>query len=257
MKQFQLAALLLLATLSACNKDDQAQPNPNNPTPQQTTKKLAGYTYQGVDINPLVIKYDAKGRVVHQSDGEDIVDVSYTANQVHIVSKRTSVNSAVYNFTGKLNAQGFVTEGSAVSAFNGIPRNVTYTFEYDATGYLKRVISNYNAGEFVYDYRYTYKNGDMASFEVYVNNVYDYGGAWEYDLNTEDRSGLSWQHLNVGNTFTGKPNKHLATKYTGFRDGKVSWYVDYVYTFDAEGYPVSGALAFSSGNAYTVFYKYQ
>ncbi|MBK8966312.1 MAG: hypothetical protein IPM36_06465 [Lewinellaceae bacterium] len=49
----------------------------------------------------------------------------------------------------------------------------------------------------------------------------------------------------------------MATKYTGFRDGKVSWYVDYVYTFDAEGYPESGALAFSSGNAYTVFYKYQ
>lgn len=201
MKPSQLAALLLLAALTACHKDDQTQPGPGNPTPQQTTKKLVGFTYQGVDINPLVIKYDAKGRVIHQSDGEDITDVSYTNNEVHIVSKRTSVNSVVYNFTGKLNAQGFVTEGSAVSAFNGIPRNVVYTFEYDAAGYLKRVISNYSAGESIYDYRYTYKNGDMANFEVYVNGVYDYGGAWEYDQNTEDRSGLSlaapqyWQFL--------------------------------------------------------------
>lgn len=254
MKHFQLAAMLLLVSFAACKKDDQQQPDPVQPG---AAKKLIKFSYQGVDIAPLELEYDAKGRVIRMNDGEDASTVSYSGNQVQIKEIRETENREVFNFTGKLNSNGWVTEGNGVSSYNGIPRNVQYVFEYDAAGYMTRKTANYNQGESIYDYHYTYKNGDMATMDVFVNGVYDYGGAWEYDENTQDRNGLNWEHLNVASTFTGKTNKHLATKYTGFRDGKVSWYANYVYGFDANGYPTSNAVSISNGNVYTVYYQYQ
>ena len=254
MKHFQLAALLLL-TLIACNKVDLTEPDPTVPT--TAPKKLTGISYADNKYLPTLISYDSKGRVVKVDDGDDVSTITYTGNEVHIVEFRKSENREVFNFKGKLNSKGLLTEGGGTASYSGTVRQEKYTMEYDADGQMTRRIMDFNNGETIYEYRFTYQNGNLTGMEVYKNGVYDYSGVWEYDLNTKDWSGLNWNQFNTGNSFTGKTNKNLAKKYTGYRDGKVSWYADYVYTFDTAAYPVTNTVSISNGNKYTLIYEFK
>jgi hypothetical protein len=252
MKNIQFAAMLLLTIIASCKKDDQL--GPNDPT---VPKKLVSISYADNKYLPTQISYDSKGRVVKMDDGEDVSTLSYTGNEVHIVEFRKAENREVFNFKGKLNSKGWLTEGGGTASYSGTVRQEKYNMEYDADGRMTRRIMDFNNGETVYEYRFSYKNGNLASQEVYINGVYDYGGVWEYDLNTKDQSGLNWNQFGPGNNFTGQTNKNLAIKYTGYRDGKISWYADYVYTFDAAAYPITNAVNISTGNTYTLVYEFK
>ena len=254
MKNNTIVALLLLIVFGACKKDQEntqiLQPN--------AAKRLVGFQYEGDKYAPLTIEYDGKSRVIRMDGGEDVSIVTYSGNQVHIKETRKAENREVYNFTGKLNAQGNVVEGEAISNYSeAIVNQVKYKFEYNAEGYMTRKIQDFNAGDRVYDTQYTYENGNLTHYKTYVNGVYDYGGTWEYDHTKKDKSGLTWEHFGVANTFTGKANQNLAIKYTGLRPDGSSWYSVSTYTMDNEGYPVSCAVSISNGNQYKLLYQYQ
>lgn len=255
MKNIQLAAMLLLTIFASCKKE--ALTDPVDPTTPVAQKKLTGYTYQGIDSNPVKIEYDSQGRIVLFDDGEDATTMLYSGNAVQFIEKRKSENDReVFNVTCKLDSKGRIIEANGTSAYTLPARQVKYTFEYNSDGYMTRKIQNYNDGASVYDFHYTYKDGNLASFEAFLNGAYDYSGAWEYDKNTTDHNGLNWDQFIPCPGCTGKTNKNLPVKYTSYRDGKVSWYADYAYTFDAQGYPLTNAIAISNGTAYTLVYQY-
>ena len=255
MKNSAIIALLLLLVMGACKKD---QDDPSTIVDPIASKKLMGYTYENNQYNPGVIEYDAQGRVISFDDGEDKSTITYNGNEVKINEWRKSENREVYNFVGTLNAQGNLVEGAGVSMYNqGIVQQLQCSFEYDASGYMTRKIQNYNNGANIYDYKYTYEGGNLTSFKVYVNDVYDYGGVWEYNTTQKDRIELNWEQFGPPNTFTGKTNKNLASKYTGVRPGASSWFVDFIYTYDSAGYKASCRFDYWDGKSYKVFYQYQ
>ncbi len=255
MKNISLVALLLLVAFGACKKDDTTVSEDPTPT---TEKRFIGYTYENNKYDPLSVEYDSKGRVARFDEGEDVSTITYSGSEVQIKEWRKAENREVFNVKGKLNAQGNLTEASGTSEYNqGMPRQVKYTFEYDANGYVTRKIQNYDNGTAVYDHRYTYTNGNLTGFQVLTNGVYEYGGTWEYDTNREDKMGINWNHFNPANQFTGKTNRNVAIKYTGHRPGSPDWYSTSSYVYDNDGYPVSCAVNVSNGNAYKLLYQFQ
>lgn len=256
MKNALHVALLLLLVFGACKKDDTTLPqDPNTPN---AAKRFMGFTYEGNKYAPVSVEYDAKGRVTRFDDGGDVSTLTYTGNEVNITEVRKDENRVVFNFKGKLNAQGLMTEGSGTSEYNqGQLRQVQYTFEYNAEGYMTKKIQNYDNGATVYEHRYTYTNGNLTGYQVLTNGVYEYGGVWEYDTTREDKMGINWNHFNPANQFTGKTNRNVAVKYTGKRPGATDWYSTSMYVYDAEGYPISCAVSISNGTSYKLLYQFK
>lgn len=256
MKHLPVLAILMLFFFAACQKDEQPQIN-NTSTQNQALKRLVNINWDNLPDNWVKLKYDSKGRVIEVDGDEDIYTITYQNNQVHVSEFRKAENRIVFDFTGKLNAKGHVTEGSGTSSYTGKVYQETYKFEYDAAGNLVMKFLDRNNGELTFRYDYFYKNGNLSGFDAYMNGVLDYSGAYEYYADREDRSKINWEQFSTANTFTGNVNKNLMSKYTGFRDGKESWHVNFTYDFDADGYPVSATAAYSSGKTYILSYKYQ
>lgn len=257
MKNAPFFALLLVLVFASCKKDDTTLPQ--DPGSPNTAKRFMGFTYEGNKYAPVTVEYDAKGRVTRFDDGGDVSTLTYSGNEVTIKERRTDDgNREVFNFTGKLNAQGNMTEGSGISEYNqGQPRQVKYTFEYNAEGYMTKKTQNYDNGATVYEFLYTYKDGNLTGFQVLTNGVYEYGGSWEYDTAHEDKLGINWNHFGPANQFTGKTNRNVAVKYTGHRPGTQDWHSTSTYVYDSEGYPVSCAVNISNGNSYKLLYQFK
>jgi hypothetical protein len=256
MRNISLVALLLLLVFGACKKDDTSiiVPDPVEPA----AKRFMGFTYENNKYAPVTVEYDSKGRVSRFDDGGDVSTLTYSGSEVSISEWRTEDNREVFKFKGKLNPAGKLTEGSGTSEYNkGMPRQVKYTFEYNADGYMTRKVQNYDNGTTVYDYRYTYTNGNLTSFQALTNGVYEYGGHWEYDTAREDKMGINWNHFNPANQFTGKTNRNIATKYTGVRPGTADWHSTSTFVYDTEGYPLSCAVNVSNGTSYKLLYQFK
>ncbi len=248
MKQISIFALSLLVLFSACKKEDPIE------VPVEAGKRLVGISTDGDEGPPSSIEYDDNGRVVKYEDAEDLTRFSYKGNEVSITEWRKTENREVFNFKGLLNAKGQLYYGTAHSSYNlnNVEEQV-YTFEYDANGYMIRKTRNGNQGASIYVYEFSYEHGDMKEYKVYWNGAFNYGGAWEYDLSKQDKTNLNSQQFNGPNKFTGKTNRHLATKYTG----NTGWYVNMVYTFDAQGYPSSNTLTYDDGDVIKLHYQFE
>jgi hypothetical protein len=256
MKLSSFVLLALFLSMVACKKDDTNQID-IVPAPA-SGKKLMGYSYENNKYAPLSIQYDAQGRVTIFDDGEDVATLKYEGNEVRVSEWRKSENREVFSFTGKLNAQGLLTEGSGISAYNlSAVRPVKFTFEYSSDGYMTRKVQSYDNGALTYEYLNTYTNGNLTSFKVNTNGTYEYGGEWEYDLTKENKVNINWSHFYQGNTFTGKSSKNMAIKYTGKRPGTQDWFSTHQYVYDKDGYPVSCATSVSNGNTYKLLYTFK
>lgn len=200
MKNIQILTILLFSFLVACHKEDQPETLPE-PGPD-TVKRLALMTNETLPENWLKLKYDNKGRVILSEDDEDKYTVTYTGNEIHVVNFRKTENQVVFDFTGKLNAQGNIISGTGTSNYTQLYQE-KHSFEYDAAGNMTKKVLDRNNGEIVYTYQYMYKNGNLEGYDVYVNGVYDYGGRFEYYTDKIDKSGLNWNHFDTPNNFTG------------------------------------------------------
>jgi len=257
MKFSSLVVLAVFLSFVACKKDDSTLPTDIVPTPTKE-KKMMGFTYENDKYAPLSIQYDAQGRVSVFDEGEDVATIKYEGTEVKINETRKAENREVFSFTGKLNTQGLMVEGSGKSEYNkGQIRPVKYTFEYNSDGYMTRKVQSYDNGATVYEYIYAYTNGNLTSFKVNTNGTYEYGGEWEYDLTKTNKININWEHFNPGNTFTGKTSKNMFTKYTGKRPGTQDWFSTHQYEYDNDGYPVSCATSISNGNAYKLLYTFK
>lgn len=258
MKNLLILLAFSVVMLSSCQQEPIVPTIDPDPMDEPAAPKfLMGFTYEGGTSHPVSIKYDEKGRTTWMDGGEDVYTVTYNGSEISIVAWRTEANKEVFNFKGKLNAAGNLVEGAAIENYSAITYQVKYSFEYNAEGYMTRKYRDANDGALVYDYRYTYKNGNMTEFKAYKNGEYDYGGAWEYDAELLDRSGFSWELFSPYNNFTGKSNRNLAVKYTGKRPNGSSWYVDFSYEMAPSGYPETSTSKYSNGNSYKIFYDFQ
>lgn len=254
-RSFVLFALLL--SFLACKKDETTAPTDIVPA-TASGKKWMGFTYENNQYAPLSIAYDAQGRVSQVDEGEDVATIKYKGAAVTINEWRKAENREVFSFTGSLNAQGLLVEGSGKSEYNkGSVRAITYTFEYNNEGYMTRKVQSYDNPLAVYEYIYGYTDGNLTSFKVNTNGSYEYGGEWEYDLTRPNKFNINDSHFSPGNTFTGKSSKHMAVKYTGKRPGTQDWFSTHQYEYDKEGYPISNATSVSNGNAYKLLYTFK
>jgi YD repeat-containing protein len=248
MKKATIFSLSLLLLLNACKKDDG-----NDDTLAAAPKKLVKMSYENNVSAPSTIEYDAQGRVVRFDDGEDVTTFTYNGNEVKIKEFRTSENREVFSFTGQLNAKGYLVQGTAISQYNqSSVEGQTFTFEYDNNGYMTKKTRTGSGGN-VYVYEYTYSKGNMIGFKVYLNGVFSYGGNWEYADNKADKSKLNWEQFNGPNTFTGKTNQLLPTKYTA----SSGWFVNMSYMVDNQGYATTNTLTFSNGDVSKVYFDFE
>ncbi len=249
MKNILIFAFALITLFSACKKDDSIV------IPAPVSKKLTGITYENNQFAPESIEYDAQGRISRYVGSEDILTYTYKNNEVVITEWRVTDNREVFSFKGQLNAAGNITKGSGTSSYNaGTNQTVDYTFEYNASGNMVKKTQNINQGTSIYVFDYIFNgSGDMTEVKVYLNGVYSYGGTWEYDNTKKNKFGLNSEQFYGPNAFTGKPNQHMAIKYTG----STGWFVDMVYTYDNQGYPNSNTLKYSDGDTYKLFYTFE
>ncbi|MCB0524077.1 MAG: hypothetical protein H6576_04210 [Lewinellaceae bacterium] len=253
MKNISIFALLVLLAFGACKKDD-TKPNNNGSTISPSSgKQLVSLKYDNNQSDPSYYEYDDKGRVIKYVDGDDVFTYSYIGNEVWATEFRTSDNRQVFNFKGVLNSAGNVIKATGVSNYNpAIFNNIEFTFEYNSDGYLIRKTSVYE-NLYTYKVEYTYTNGNLTGVKTYKDGVFEYGGTYEYSSTKPNKIGLKWTDFAGANTFAGKPNKNLHTKYIA----SSGWYVNDVYTFDSEGYPVTCTATYSDGKIYNLNYEFK
>lgn len=261
MKSIQIFALFLLASLSSCQKDPieaTALPVTSGafiPAPQAPTKRLSErINFAANDY--VSLQYNSAGQVVRMEEEDGVYTFTYTGSTVHIVDSSTVQNRIVWDFTGQLNADGFLVSGNAISSRVGAPVPVTYTFTYNKLGYLIQRNMDQNNGQNVYVMNYTQKDGNLIRLDVTRNGAYNYGGIYGYGT-TQDKLKLNWDRFDVINNFTGMSNRNLPTKYIGLDNtGNKSWDKTMTYSLDSDGFPVKVEEVFSNGNVWEFEYFY-
>jgi hypothetical protein len=93
----------------------------------------------------------------------------------------------------------------------------------------------------------------MTEYKVLRNGIFDWGGKWEYSDTPADKSNLNWEQFSFPNTFTGKTNKLLPSKYTA----SSGWFVNWTYVLDNQGYPSFFTSMYNDGKTYKYLYTFE
>lgn len=251
MKHLIFIAFMALTLAPSCKKED-------TPPTFASNKLLTSIEYQySDDTSSVEYTYDNKSRVITSDDGDDQVTYEYTNNEVIIKEWRTSENREVFYFKGTLDANGYISAGTATSKYSP---NFTYqqqhTYEYDANGYLTKATILRDNGQ-KYEYRYTFSGGNLMKQESFTNDVLDVYFLYEYASGYPNNTKLSsTSHFLPVNTLMGKNSAQKNVKFTRVRPGVPDDSTVNSYTTDADGYVVRQNSVQLNGSTYTVLYHY-
>lgn len=202
--------------------------------------------------------YNTNGTISGYEEHENDMLITYSGNTVHIVDTNPLTNTLNWDFTGQMDAQKRLVSGSGVQMQNGVMIPRTYSFFYNAAGFMTKREINVNNGQTVWTYDFTYKNGNLNKMVAQLNGAVYFSCVYEYMGNLPNK--FDWNadwRFHVPNTFTGKTNKHLPTKYTSFdQSGNVSWFMDYTYTLGVDAFPIKMESVISNGTVNTYEYIY-
>lgn len=265
MKSIQFLAFAALCFLVSCQKDEmipteQTQNFMENaaaaPLPVKRLKERINLN-NGLDY--MRLDYNSNGTLSRYEEHEDDMVFTYSGNTVHIVDTDPLTNTVKWDFTGQLDAKKRLVSGSATQMQNGVKVPRTYSFSYNAAGFMTQRELNINNGQMVWTYDFTYSNGNLIGVVAKLNGAVYHSSAYEYtgSLPNKFNWNADWRFTMVPNTFTGNVNKHLPTKYTAFdANGNVSWFVDYTYTLGSDNFPVKMESVMSNGTVNAYEYTY-
>ncbi len=252
MKHLIFIAFAAITLAVSCKKDDTNLTN-------DPVKILTGIEYQYTDDTSKVqYTYDAQGRLLTTDNDDEQVTYQYNNNEITIREWRKTENREVFYFKGTLNANGYLSSGTATSKYSA---NATYEqthqYEYDANGYLVKASIERNNNQ-RYAYHYYYTNGNLAKYEFYNNDVLNSYYTYEYTSGNREHSTMPGVSTFVPeNTFMGKVSAQKPVKYTRIRAGSADESTTNTYTTDEDGYVVKQITVQPDGTTYTVLYYYE
>lgn len=134
MKQLSLSALLILATLASCKKDDDDEPVITPTTP--TCRVTSAVVFDGSDSTTTQITYNSDGRISSVNEGGDITTFAYSGNSIYVAddTRKDTVTTNSNGLIAERRGVYFASGGSnyrtrAVYTYNGteLQRAVTYS----------------------------------------------------------------------------------------------------------------------------------
>ncbi len=259
MKSIQIFALFILGFLSSCQKDQIEETTPVTssgafapPAPVKRFSERINYA----NNDYIGVQYNSAGQITRMEQEDGVYTIAYTGSTVHIVDSSTVQNRVVWDFTGQLNAKGFLVSGQAINSRVGTPVSVSYQFTYANNGYLIEKKVDQNSGQHVWLSTFSYKSGNLLRVDVSKDGAYSYGGIYEYG-NLADKLKWNTDRFDIINNFTGQSNKNLPVKYTGLDNtGHQSWFSTMTYTMDGDGFPQKMEQVISNGSVWNFEYFY-
>ncbi|WP_255153676.1 DUF4595 domain-containing protein [Ferruginibacter sp. HRS2-29] len=254
MKSVFFSALALTGILlSSCNKEVVAP----TPVPANAKKHLVQQAFSGYYTDTVNYEYDVQGRVIKAGYPEDVYTLVYNGNSISVKDFRPLENRLVLDATATLDANKRVVKlnGNAAYVANS-PYTTEYVYTYGQAGELLSVTDTRSNGNVIKKV-YTWTNGDITRFDVWINGVLKYYITYEY-FNLEDITGIDLYRFECAVTdIIGVNSKHLVKKSTtSYADSTPSFSVDFMYTLDSQGYPVKLESKNSFGDVSKVVYKY-
>lgn len=164
-----LAAAAMLILLS-CNKSadkkatDENEPAQTEQTAEEQTLPLIKSIekiYDGESAGTITFKYDDKGRLINQKDEYDEYSVTYSDNEIKVVTENSTITYKYSN--GKLTT-GCIDNGEQGKI------NIKYNYEGEKLSWITRdfgqLADPYYTGE---DIIYKWKDGCMTEYSVVYN----------------------------------------------------------------------------------------
>lgn len=264
MKFFQVFALFILfGLMSSCQKDQMTETNESSdsvmssqapPQPTKLLREMINY-----DNNDFVrYTFNSNDEVIQEENEESLVTIVKNGSTVTVKDSNTMEKRVTWLFTGQLDAQGRLVSGSSVNTpFASLPPYYdAHTYTYNKAGYMIQRSINRNNGQTLFDFYYSYQNGNMTRMDVMRNGVSYYSTVRTFS-NIPDKNKINNDRFMVKNNFTGKTNTHLPTTVAGLdAAGKVSWTCTLTYNMDPDGYPTRVEQTYSNGNVWVFHYNY-
>jgi len=251
-----LSAFSLILFITACDKDDPHNPNPN-------TGKILDFIEFTTSPDSLFYEFNNAGQIIRQEDlNSERTTVEVNGNQLHIVEYRTYESRTVADVTFNLNAAGNIATGQGNISYNiGSPYTTNYNYQYDNNGYLSERSDVRSDGD-KWSYKYYWTNGDLTKWEWLHKDTLYLTFNFEYTGSIPDKIQLDYNKLFlIGNTsWTGKSSAHLVTRSSRFFAPSTTNAYDYTYdyTLDSVGYVTSYIIGDNIGTyADTVIYHYK
>jgi len=233
-----LLILLALLLLIGCKKD-----KPEIIAPVLPVCKPIKVTYEGLEY---LYTYDGKDRLTNyvEPDRKYLKFEYDTKNRPVKVIYYYRDESQVYaTEVIEYNAQGKWAKVSYSQLDNQNPSERIY--EYDPVSGYRTKVTVFKAGQAQTSYAFEYNNSNMVKLSVteHQYNADPYTYLFEYDTTHENKLASSEEIVPFGYyTFgfgnNGTPSKNMIKQINWLTpEGKVEFYTNYKYDYDANGYP--------------------
>ena len=169
-KNILLLAVAALIMLLSCNKSADKKATDENESAQteQTAEeqsipliKSIEKIYDGESAGVITFKYDDKGRLINQKDEYDEYSVTYTDNEIKVVTENSTIT---YKYS-----DGKLTTGCIDNGEQG-KINIKYTYEGEKLSWMTRDFGSladpYYTSE---DIVYKWKDGCMTEYAIVYN----------------------------------------------------------------------------------------
>ncbi|NCU05513.1 MAG: DUF4595 domain-containing protein [Chitinophagaceae bacterium] len=244
--------LAVAAAFSSCKKDKQADTKAASPafTKNLIEEKLSN----GVTKN---FSYNAANRIV--SNTTNFTLTNYQQESAFSLKHKYNSNGHIYELKNTVrNAMGKII--SADRYFNGVLQS-KLTFNYNGEGFLTKVTWQRIDIVATTEMNYFYQAGNMVKITDHYNDKLQNTYLYEYDLAAANPFKLDWyEFMQLGFVMDdqfGKFSKNLVKKETALDgNGNVYKEIQFAFTLDAEGYPVS-LKEITTNNTTTYTFKFQ
>jgi hypothetical protein len=247
-------ALTAIITMASCKKE-----NVVIPAAPAETKVLAKASYVWDNGTPETSEYtyDTQGKVSIIKEDNRTYSFSFvSASSLVVVEKNNTDNSLYRTYECALNDKGYITKMVMKNPAGAV--TFTYEYNYNADGYMSAKKGIYPNGNTL-DVIYTYADGNLDSYKLYYDNVFNSQTKYMYDKTKVNKipmgSGGYWNIIQ----FWGKGSKNLAAEINiSNTSGSITWQRQYAFELDAAGYvtKITGTDMFSGKKSIDT-YTYQ
>lgn len=234
-KQILLVASFAAAIINtACKKD---QPF------QNAAPKLVKMYPTNAPADPMILNYDAQGRLIEQSTS--LLDYKFSYQKNQFSGSESDVNNGQYfsYSNGQLDFAGrLIQMDGTYTPNNGPVEQLKYSFDYDPSGHIMKLKwTNLTTGN-VSEYDYTYAKENIVSVATFINSQLNYTLQFDYFDNLTNKVSLDVERTVFGfltDKLTGKRSTNLV-KEMKVVDNLNIVTTDYTYDYqlDANAYPV-------------------
>nr|WP_294904026.1 hypothetical protein [uncultured Lacibacter sp.] len=244
--------LAITAAFSSCKKDKHADTKTTEPA--FTKKLIEAKSSSDVTKN---FSYNAANRIV--SNTTNFTLTNYKQEAAFSIMHKYNSTGDIYELKNTVrNAMGKII--SADRYFNGVLQS-KLQFSYNGDGFLTKAAWQRVDIVSATELNYFYQAGNMIKVTDHINGKLQNTYLYEYDLTAANPFKLDWyEFMQLGFVMDdqfGKFSKNLVKKETVLDgNGNVYKEIQFAFTLDADGYPVS-LKEITTNNTTTYSFKFQ